>query len=64
MLPSVTPQLLANGGIRALRLAIGNPERYAVEGKDDGVRVLVTLDEGGRLGTHNRRGEARQWLRV
>jgi bifunctional non-homologous end joining protein LigD len=63
VLPSVTPQLLADNGLRALRLAIAEPRRYAVEGKVDGVRGLITFDEGGRLGTRNRRGEARQWLR-
>ena len=63
MLPSVTPQLLANDGVRALRLAIADPDRYAIEGKIDGVRGLVTFDEGARLAMRNRRGEPRQWLR-
>ncbi len=63
VLPPVTPQLLANTGLRALRLAIADPERCAVEGKVDGVRGLVTFDEDRRLGTRNRRGEPRQWLR-
>ena len=63
MLPAVTPQLLSNDGLRALRRAIAEPARLAIEGKVDGVRGLVTFDDGGRLGTHNRRGERRQWLR-
>lgn len=46
-----------------MQLAIADPDRYAIEGKVDGVRGLVTFDEGGRLGTHNRRGEPPHWLR-
>jgi hypothetical protein len=56
MLPSVTPQLLGNAGLRPLRLAIADPDRYAIEGKVDGVRGLVTFDEGGRRGTPISRG--------
>jgi bifunctional non-homologous end joining protein LigD len=46
-----------------LRDAAREPDRWAIEPKVDGVRGLVTFHEGRRLGTHNRRGEARQWLR-
>jgi hypothetical protein len=41
MVPAVTPQLVANDGARALRLAINDPERFACEPKVDGVRGLV-----------------------
>jgi ATP-dependent DNA ligase len=62
VLPPVTPQLLANGGLRTLHLAIADSGRYAVEGKIDGVRGVVTLD-AGHLGVRNREGEPRQCLR-
>jgi len=45
VLPSVTPQLLANRGLEALRLAIAEPDRFAIEGKVDGVRGLITFDD-------------------
>jgi ATP-dependent DNA ligase len=62
MVPSVTPQLVANSGVAALRLAISDPERFACEPKVDGVRGLVVYREGS-LETRNRRGQSRDWLR-
>jgi ATP-dependent DNA ligase len=63
MVPSVTPQLVANNGLRALRLAITDPERFACEPKVDGVRGLVVYQPEGSIETRNRRGERRDWLR-
>jgi len=62
VLPVVTPQLVANDGVQALRAAIADPLRYACEPKVDGVRGLVAYSDG-RLETRNRRGERRDWLR-
>jgi ATP-dependent DNA ligase len=61
MLPPVIPQLVGNTGLRALRAAIAEPERFACEPKVDGVRGLVYGPDG--LETRNRRGERRDWLR-
>jgi hypothetical protein len=63
MVPSVTPQLVANNGLRALRLAITDPERFACERKVDGVGGLVVYQPDGTIETRNRRGERRDWLR-
>jgi hypothetical protein len=63
MVPSATPQLVANNGLRALRLAISELERFAYEPKVDGVRGLVVYQHGGTIDTRNRRGERRDWLR-
>jgi ATP-dependent DNA ligase len=63
MVPPVTPQLVANSGLRTLRAAITDPERYACEPKVDGVRGLVVYQPDGRIETRNRRGERRDWLR-
>jgi ATP-dependent DNA ligase len=63
MVPAVTPQLVANDGARALRLAINDPERFACEPKVDGVRGLVIYQPDGSIETRNRRGERRDWLR-
>jgi bifunctional non-homologous end joining protein LigD len=63
MIPSVTPQLVANNGLRALRLAITDPERFACEPKVDGVRGLIVYQPDGSIETRNRRGERRDWLR-
>jgi len=63
MLPSVTPQLVGNNGLRALRAAISEPERFACEPKVDGVRGLVVYQPDGSIETRNRRGERRDWLR-
>lgn len=63
MVPSVTPQLVGNTGLRALRAAIAEPERFACEPKVDGVRRLVVYGPGGTLETRNRSGIRRDWLR-
>ena len=63
MVPSVTPQLVANTGLRALRSAIAGPERFACEPKVDGVRGLVVYRPDGAIETRNRRGGRRDWLR-
>ena len=63
MLPAVTPHLVANNGIEALRTAIADPERYVIEPKVDGVRGLVTFAPGGIVETRNRLGVRRDWLR-
>ena len=63
VLPAVTPQLVANDGVRALRLAIADPERFACEPKVDGVRGLVVYQPGRVLEMRNRRGQKRDWLR-
>jgi hypothetical protein len=59
----VTPHLVANTGLRALRAAIADPGTWAVEPKVDGVRGLVVYGPGRTLETRNRRGERRDWLR-
>ena len=41
MVPTVAPQLVGNDGLKALRLAIVDPERFACEPKVDGVRGPV-----------------------
>ena len=56
-------KLVANTGVRALRAAIADPNRFVLEPKVDGVRGLVVYGPGGRLETRNRRGERRDWLR-
>jgi ATP-dependent DNA ligase len=63
VVPVVTPQLVANDGLRVLRAAISEPERYACELKVDGVRGLVVYQPDGSIETRNRRGERRDWLR-
>lgn len=63
MVPSVTPQLVGNAGPHALRRAIQEPERYAIEVKIDGSRGLIGFGDDGTISAHNRRGERRQWLR-
>jgi ATP-dependent DNA ligase len=59
---AVTPQLVANTGLRALRAAIAEPDRFVCEPKIDGVRELVVYGPDG-METRNRRGERRDWLR-
>lgn len=59
----MTPQLVANNGLRALHAAIAEPERFACEPKVDGVRGLVVYQPGGSIETRNRRGQRRDWLR-
>jgi hypothetical protein len=63
VLPTVTPQLVANNGFDALRSAIADPERFVVEPKVDGVRGLVVYGKGETLETRNRHGARRDWLR-
>jgi bifunctional non-homologous end joining protein LigD len=63
VVPAVTPQLVGNAGIHALKRAIAEPDRYAFEVKVDGFRGLVAFHPDGSLTAHNRRGERRQWLR-
>lgn len=63
MLPSVVPQLVANDGVRVLRNAIADPDRFAVEPKVDGVRGLVVYQPDRVIEMRNRRGEKREWLR-
>jgi ATP-dependent DNA ligase len=63
MVPTVTPQLVGNNGLRALRLAVTDPERFACEPRVDGVRGLVVYQPDGTIETRNRRGERRDWLR-
>ncbi|MFL5768548.1 MAG: hypothetical protein ACJ765_00540 [Chloroflexota bacterium] len=62
MLPAVIPQLVASDGARALRRAIGDPDRWAIEPKVDGVRGLVAFGPDG-IETRNRHGIRRDWLR-
>jgi bifunctional non-homologous end joining protein LigD len=61
--PTVLRQLVSNTGLRALRAAIADPERWAIEPKVDGVRGLVVYRPDRRLETRNRRGVVRDWLR-
>ena len=63
MLPTVTPQLVANNGLAAMRAAIADPDRYVVEPKVDGVRGLVTFTPDRIVETRNRHGVRRDWLR-
>src|SRR5215217_1459068 len=63
MLPSVTPQLVGNTGLRALRAAISEPDRFACEPKVDGVRGLVVYGPDRTIETPNRSGIRRDWLR-
>jgi len=46
----VLPQLVGNRGIEGLKLAIADPDRYAIEPKVDGVRGL----DGVPPGRHDR----------
>jgi ATP-dependent DNA ligase len=63
VLPTVTPHLVANNGLTALRAAIADPERYVVEPKVDGVRGLVVYRDDRTVETRNRHGVRRDWLR-
>jgi ATP-dependent DNA ligase len=54
---------VGNTGLRALRAAIVEPERYACEPKVDGVRGLVVYGPDRTLETRNRSGIRRDWLR-
>lgn len=59
----VVPQLVGNRGLVALRNAIAEPTRYAIEPKVDGVRGLVAFLPDGTIETRNRRGIRRDWQR-
>jgi ATP-dependent DNA ligase len=61
--PARHPQLVGNTGLRALRAAIADPERFACDPKIDGVRGLVVYGPSG-IETRDRRGERRDWLRA
>jgi ATP-dependent DNA ligase len=63
VLPNVTPQLVGNTGLRALRAAIAEPDRFACEPKVDGVRGLVVYTPDRTVETRNRTGIRRDWLR-
>jgi len=63
VVPSVTPHLVGNTGLRALQAAIADPDRFACEPKVDGVRGLVVYRPERVLEMRNRRGENRDWLR-
>jgi bifunctional non-homologous end joining protein LigD len=57
------PQLVGNRGLAALRDAIAEPDRYAIEPKVDGVRGLVVFLPDRTVETRNRHGVSRDWLR-
>jgi ATP-dependent DNA ligase len=59
----VLPQLVTNRGLDGLRLAIAEPDRFAIEPKVDGFRGLLVFLPGGTMETRNRRGQARDWHR-
>lgn len=59
----VLPQLVANNGLAAMRAAIADPHRFAIEPKIDGVRGLVVFRPDGVVETRNRRGQVRDWQR-
>jgi bifunctional non-homologous end joining protein LigD len=59
----VLPQLVSNRGLAGLKLAISEPERYAIEPKVDGVRGLIAFLPEGTVEARNRRGIRRDWLR-
>jgi ATP-dependent DNA ligase len=64
VLPSdLTPQLVGNRGQDVLRLAIAEPERYAIEPKVDGVRGLIVYRPDGTIEARNRAGRSRTWFR-
>jgi ATP-dependent DNA ligase len=59
----VLPHLVANDGLRALRAAIVDPHRFAIEPKVDGVRGLIVFRPDRVVETRNRRGQTRDWQR-
>src|SRR5687767_10620608 len=63
MVPDLLPQLLANNGVEAMRAAIADPERYAIEPRVDGVRGLIVFQPAGTIEARNRSGERRDWFR-
>jgi hypothetical protein len=62
--PAILPQLVVNNGLAALRAAVSEPERWAVEPKVDGVRGLVAFLPDGRIETRNRLAIRRQGISV
>jgi ATP-dependent DNA ligase len=62
-IPVILPQLFAGDGLRTLRAAIAEPDRWAIEPKVDGVRGLVVFQPDGRMETRNRRGSRRSRTR-
>ena len=64
MLPAdLTPQLVANDGVKAMQRAIADPAAYAIEPKVDGVRGLLVFREDRVVEARNRRGLSRDWFR-
>jgi bifunctional non-homologous end joining protein LigD len=64
MVPTdLTPQLVGNRGPDVLRLAIAEPERYAIEPKVDGARGLIVYRPDGKIEARNRSGRSRTWFR-
>jgi hypothetical protein len=59
LVPSATPQLVRNTGLRSLRAAIAEPHRFACEPKVDGVRGPIVYGPGGTLET--RKVKDRSW---
>ena len=59
----VLPQLVANDGLRALRAAIADPSKFAIEPKIDGVRGLIVFRPDQIVETRNRSGQVRDWQR-
>jgi hypothetical protein len=59
----VIPQLVGNRDLAGLKLAIAEPDRFAIEPKVDGVRGLLAFLPDGTMETRNRRGIRRDWLR-
>jgi ATP-dependent DNA ligase len=58
----VLPQLVGNRGLGGLKVAIADPDRYAIEPKVDGVRGLLAFLPDRTMQTRNRLGIRRDWL--
>jgi hypothetical protein len=50
MQSQLLPQLVANDGLRTLRAAIADPNRWAIEPKVDGVRGLLISYRSSGMG--------------
>jgi ATP-dependent DNA ligase len=61
--PDLTPQLIANDGVKAMQRGIADPDAYAIEPKVDGVRGLLVVREDHVVEVRNRRGLSRDWFR-
>jgi hypothetical protein len=59
----LTPQLVANDGVKAMQRAIADPTAYVIEPKVDGVRGLLVFREDHVVEARNRRGLSRDWFR-